>query len=383
MSSYTGRATAACLLILSIGWGTTVQASAAPSEASPTTTAAAPPTTPASPPTAAQVGAGWLGRRFTKGGFIRSHGKGNVGDTAQGVLALAAAGVGARQASVAMAWLEDNFQSYVTDDGVDDPGALATVILAAQAMGVDPTAFGGTAPANNLVARLEATQQTSGSDVGLFGTADPVYDGAFRQGLSLMALANAGISNADPVVAAGVTWLQNQQCSDGGWQGYRSDLSTPCPSPDPGTDEGPDTNSTSLAVEALVATGSSFDVDPTSFFESAQNPDGGFGFIGAATESPDADSTGEVVQALVALDELGDAAFTQSEGATPATALASFQLGCSAHRAARGAFAYQPKSNGSLKADLLATLEAVPGSAEVAFPLGAQTPKAGLPTLAC
>jgi hypothetical protein len=260
---------------------------------------------------------------------------------------------------------------------------LATVILVAQAMGVDPTTFGGTAPVNNLVARLEATQQTSGADAGLFGTADPVYDGAFRQGLSLMALANAGLSNADPVVAAGVTWLQNQQCSDGGWQGYRSDLSTPCPAPDPATFAGPDTNSTSLAVQALVTTGSTFDVDPTSFFESAQNPDGGFGLIGAPTEAADADSTGEVVQALVALGELGNPAFTESGGATPLTALASFQLGCSAPKAKRGAFAFQPKSDGALKPDLLATLQAVPGAAEVAFPLPAQTPTASLPRLVC
>jgi hypothetical protein len=376
MSSYTGRATVAGLLILSIGLGTNIQASAAPAEVS-----AAP--TPASSPTAAQVGAGWLGRHFTKGGFIRSHGKANTGDTAEAILALAAAGVGASQAQAGVAWLEDNFASYVSDDGVDDPGALATVILAAQAMGVDPTTFGGTAPANDLVARLEATQQASGSDAGLFGTADPVYNGAFRQGLSLMALANAGLTNANPVVAAGVTWLQNQQCSDGGWQAYRSDLSTPCPAPDPDTYAGPDTNSTSLAVQALVATASSFDVDPTSFFESAQNPDGGFGYIGASTQAPDADSTGEVIQALVALGQLGNAAFTESGGATPVTALASFQLDCSAPRAARGAFAFQPKSNGALKANLLATLQAVPGAAEVAFPLAPQTPRAGLPRLMC
>ena len=194
---------------------------------------------------------------------------------------------------------------------------------------MDPTTFGGDTPTNNLVARLEATQRTTGSDAGLFGAEDPTYDGAFRQGLSLMALANQGIANG--VTAAGVAWLKNQQCSDGGWTAYRSatGAGNPCPAPDPATFTGPDTNSTALAVEGLVAAGASFPVSlTTSFFESAQNSDGGFGYIGASSQSPDPDSTGEVIQALVALGQLGNAAFTQSGGATPSSALASFQLGC-------------------------------------------------------
>ena len=259
---------------------------------------------------------------------------------------------------------------------MDDPGALAYVILAAQALGVDPTTFGGTAPANNLVARLEATQQTSGTDAGLFGSsADATYTGAFDQGLALMALANQGIANS--TTAAGVAWLQNQQCSDGGWEAYRSATGpdNPCPAPDPATFTGPDTNSTSLAVEGLVASGASFGgrPSPTSFFESAQNADGGFGYIGAASQSPDPDSTGEVIQALVALGQLGNSAFTQSGGGTPLTALESFQLGCSAAKAHRGAFVY-PGAKGP---NLLATVQAVPGAAEVAFPLTARTLSSG------
>ena len=45
-------------------------------------------------------------------------------------------------------------------------------------MGRNPRTFGGT----NLVARLEATVQPS----GLFGVQDATFDGAFRQGLSLL-----------------------------------------------------------------------------------------------------------------------------------------------------------------------------------------------------
>ena len=200
--------------------------------------------------------------------------------------------------------------------------------------------------------------------------------GPFVRASRSMALANAGSS--DP---AGVTWLQDQQCSDGGWEAYRSDLGTPCPAPDPDTFTGPDTNSTSLAVEGLVAQkalDSTENADVTAFFESAQNSDGGFGLIGTSSQSPDPDSTGEVIQALVALGQLTNARFTQS-GGTPASALETFQLGCSAKASQRGAYVF-PGENGP---NLIATLQAVPGAAEVAFPLTKQTLQRGLPKLTC
>jgi hypothetical protein len=259
---------------------------------------------------------------------------------------------------------------------VDEPGALAYVILAAQAMGENPKAFGGTSTVNDLVKRLLDTQRTTGPDAGLFGSEDPTYDGAFRQGLSLMALANQGTANP-----AGVTWLQNQQCGDGGWEAYRSNLGTPCPRPDPDTFTGPDTNSTALATEGLVAqkaVHAGENADITSFFESAQNPDGGFGLIGTSSQSPDPDSTGEVIQALVALGQLTNAAFTQT-GGTPVTALGTFQLGCSAKASHRGAYVF-PGGKGP---NMVATLQAVPGAAEVAFPLKAQTLQPGLPKMTC
>jgi hypothetical protein len=367
MSSFVRRASAAGLLILAAAVGTTVPASASPARAS---------VAPAGSAGAAQVGAGWIGRQLSPGGDIITAGKADPSATVQAVLAFAASGVGGHKADAAITWLKKHFESYVSPGGVDDAGSLAYVILAAQAMGDNPKEFGGTGASNNLVQRLVNTQRTTGSDAGLFGAQDPTYDGAFRQGLSLMALANAGMSNA-----AGVTWLQDQQCSDGGWESYRSDLGTPCPAPDPGTFTGPDTNSTSLATEGLVAQGA---VDTTenhaitTFFESAQNTDGGFGLIGASSQSPDPDSTGEVIQALVALGQLTNPAFTQS-GGTPPTALETFQLGCSAKASHRGAYIF-PGEKGP---NMLASVQAVPGAAEVAFPLEAQTLRPGLPRLTC
>jgi hypothetical protein len=332
---------------------------------------------PAAQPTAAQAGAGWLGRQF-HGAFIGTTSAPDPGSTAEAVLAFAAAGAGGSKAKAAINWLKKHVESYVNSGGVDDAGALSTVILAAQAMGVDPTAFGGHKAANNLVARLEATQRTSGSDTGLFGASDPSFDGAFRQGLALMALANQGLG-ATAAVTAGDTWLEDQQCSDGGWESYRSDLTTSCPAPDPTTFAGPDTNSTALAVEGLVAAGGTFPHSPLAFFESSQNTDGGFGFIGAASQSPDPDSTGLVIQALVALGQQNNAEFTQAGGATPFTALATYQLGCAVAKAQRGAYTFP----GEPGPNLLATLQAVPGAAAVAFPLKAQSIPPSLPMLKC
>ena len=81
----------------------------------------------------------------------------------------------------------------------------------------------------------------------------------------------------------------------------------------------------------------------------------------------------------MALGQLTNAAFTEADNATPLTALASFQLGCSSPKAKRGAFTYP----GEKGADLLATVQAVPGLAEVAFPLSAQKPASALPILQC
>lgn len=361
MSSFVRRISAASLLILSAGFMIGVQASASPA--------------PRTSPGPAQIGAGWIGRQFTSKGDIAQDGA--ASSTVQAVLALAAAGVGGTKADAGMAWLEKHFPSYVNQDGADVPGALSYLILAAQAMGVNPTTFGGTGMANNLIVRLENTQQPS----GLFGSQAPTYDGAFRQGLALMALASQGISNP-----SGVSWLQSQQCSDGGWEAYQT---TGCTAPDPSEGTGPDTNSTSLAVEGLVAQGAVDGTENsaiTTFLESAENSDGGFGYIGVASPSSvqpsDPDSTGEVVQALVALGQLSNRAFTKIDGSstvTPITALAGMQLGCSSSKGRRGAYVY-PGVKGP---NLLASLQAVPGAAEVAFPLKAQTLQPGLPKLDC
>src|SRR6202034_1989864 len=111
-------------------------------------------------------------------------GTADLSSTANAILALASAGVDRSVAENALTYMEGNVDAYVTQDGADGPGQLALLILDAHALGVDPTSFGGT----NLVARLLATQRSSGADVGQFGTEDQVNDfsaGVYQQGLAL------------------------------------------------------------------------------------------------------------------------------------------------------------------------------------------------------
>src|SRR6185437_13433088 len=154
---------------------------------------------------------------------------------------------------------------------------------------------------HDLVARLLGTARTSGPDAGLFGTADPSFDGAFRQGVALAALHAAGVSQSNGAVAAGIGWLTGQQCANGLWQSYRSDTSVPCPAADPATFTGPDTNSTGMAVQGLAAYSRSPNRSGTlASLHAVQSADGGFPLIAAPGQSSDPDSTALTLQALLA-----------------------------------------------------------------------------------
>ena len=87
------------------------------------------------------------------------------------------------------------------------------------------------------------------STTGLYGASDPTYDGVFRQSLAILGLTSAGVKPSAP----SIDWLLNQQCADGSYQAYRTDLAAPCAPSDPATSTGPDTNSTGAAISALMA----------------------------------------------------------------------------------------------------------------------------------
>ena len=206
-------------------------------------------------PSSAQAGATWLADQFTPQGYIPSQsdpGTADLSATANSILALASANVRPEHGcESALSYMESNVNAYVTQDGADGPGQLALLILDAHALGVDPTSFGGT----NLVTRLLATEETSGSNDGLFGTKSQVNDfqaGVYDQGLALAALAATGDTKGSAIRSA-ESWLLHQQCADGGWTSYES-KNNPC-NGSPADFEGPDTNSTALAIEGLAAQG--------------------------------------------------------------------------------------------------------------------------------
>jgi squalene cyclase len=163
-------------------------------------------------------------------------------------------------------------------EGIDTTGTLAKVILAARATGQDATNFGGV----NLVERLNA-RYNSGS--GLFEGI--VTEHAY----AMLALAVTG----NEVPEAARQALVDLQDDEGGWAFD-------------GTSQA-DTNTTALAIQALLAVGEETHSEPVSqalaFLAGQQNEDGGFPYQTPSDYGTDSDanSTAWAIQALVAAGE--------------------------------------------------------------------------------
>ncbi len=335
----------------------------------PKTAASAAPRPVLPQPVAARSAAQWLVGQFKPQAFIPTAPGSTEPDlsaTAQSVLALSAADTDLPLARSALSYLSGHVDQYVTQEGADGPAQLALLILDTEAMGEDPQSFGGT----DLVARLLATEQTSGPDAGLFGTETQLnnYDtGTYEQGLALAALAAAGVHNPSQTGTA-VSWLLAQQCPDGGWP--LPDVALNACNGLPVDFAGPDTNSTALAAEGLVAQGA---LDPAArsgalaFQTAAQDPDGGWSQYpntAADPQSTDPDSTALVIQSLIALGvSPASSAFVHGQ-ANPVSVLLSFQL---TSGPGSGGFFFPPTP---APADLLATYQAVPALAGLSFPFG-------------
>ncbi len=325
--------------------------------------AASPPALPQT--AAAQSAASWLAAQVQPDGAIESTvtpGTVDLTATANAVLALASAGVDHATALSALDYLQGQVSAYVTVDGADGPGQLALLVLDAHALGQSATSFGGT----DLVSRLEATQQSD----GLFGVQDATYDGAYRQGLALAALAAVGVTSG-PVVSSAESWLTAQQCPDGGWTSLATPTN-PC-NGKPAQYAGPDTNSTALAVEGLEAQGALSTTAAASalhFFRHAQDADGGWGYEPNTSRAPgstDPDSTALVLQALLALGASPSSSTLTKSGDDGVTTLLADQVTTGP---GAGGIAFP----GIAGADLLATYQAIPALAGVTFAYDLGTP---------
>ena len=201
------------------------------------------------------------------------------------------------------------------------------------------------APAGAATAPATPESATAPVPVGLFGSADPTYDGVFRQSLSLLAFVAAGQTPPSDAV----TWLLEQQCADGGFEPFRADVAVACTASDPVNYTGEDTNSSGLAAAALIAVGEAPAADRAlAWALAAQNPDGGFPYyLGGAS---DANSTAMVLMATNAAALSPSSVINGSVSA--AEFLASLQVGCEGVAANDdGGFAYQDYGVGLIAND--------------------------------
>jgi len=174
-------------------------------------------------------------------------------------------------------------------------------------------------------------------------------------------LGTGALSQTLPVSAS--LYLKSLQQSDGGWEWTAG-----------GFGNGTDTNTTALAVQALVAAGEPLTAtaitNALAYLHGAQNDDGGFPYdpdspYGTAS---DANSTAYVAQALAALGQDPSAAAWTPAGKSAIAYLLTLQL-------PDGSLEWQAGSG----ANLMATQQAIPALLGRAYPLAAR-PLSACPT---
>lgn len=211
-----------------------------------------------------------------------------LGSTADAVVSLVGAKTGKRVISRAIDYLRNKTEKGKVS-GDPDPGLRGKVVMAVVASGRNPRTFGD----HDLVGEILDLEQPDGR----YGAGTEVFSHATL----MLALVAAGET---PSVNA-IQWLVDAQCGDGGWQ-----FDEP---PGPADDEHcfdqtqeqdfitTDSNTTSLAVQALNAVGRQLAGDPFAFFETVRDPGQGWGFTQGFTET-DTNSTALVIQAYAAED---------------------------------------------------------------------------------
>jgi prenyltransferase beta subunit len=158
------------------------------------------------------------------------------------------------------------------------------------------------------------------------------------------------------VPEAAVQYLKDLSEDDGGWAWL------------PGLESGSDTNSTSLAVQALIANGepltASAVISGLNFLKSAQNPDGGFTYDPDSIYGTDSDtnSTAYAVQAIWAAGQDPLTGTWVISNTNPVSYLLSMQL-------EDGSFEWQS----GFGSNLLATQQAIPALLGKAFPFQVST----------
>ncbi len=197
-----------------------------------------PPSYPATGDGDALAAAGWIGRQLeANGGVLPGAGGTDYGLTIDAIFALAAAGVGAADITIAAQAIDHSGIAYIgaPADSAANAGKIAKTTLALQVAGLDPTAFpDGSGSTRNLPEELRLAMTPDGQ----FGPNDfPLV-----HALAMLALDRT----SGGVPAPAVTWLQAAQCK----------------APDPAAGgfgfsgcADVDVDGTSVAAQALLAAG--------------------------------------------------------------------------------------------------------------------------------
>ena len=223
------------------------------------------------------------------------------------------------------------------------------IFTAACAAVVTPALLIGTAAAANA------------SDAGLFGSVKQGA-GAYSQSMAIIGITNT----VESAPSSSVTWLVKQQCASGGFQLYRT-AQEACTTPDAANYTGPDTNTTAVAVVALLRSGKKKAAKLAGkALLSWQNADGGFPYFSGGDS--DVNSTGLVAYALAALPD-SNARSTAIDNAQEYVAKA--MLPCSSPVADRYALPYQPGGT----ADSMASAQGLLGLAPLSARAGKSAQK--------
>jgi hypothetical protein len=216
----------------------------------------------------------WIGTQQAADGSFAGFG---AGSTVDAVLAVIAANrdptTYANGGANAVTFLQSNAGAISKT-----AGGAGKLLVAVSALGQNGKSFGGV----DLVGAISATYGISAT--GRYGP------DALGHAFAILGLHSAG----EPVPADAVTQLESLQASDGGWA-FTGDTT-------PGA---ADTNTTAVAVQALIAagaTGSTLD-KAAAYLAGQQNDDGGWPYQkgGSFGSESDVNSTAYVVQAMLAL----------------------------------------------------------------------------------
>jgi hypothetical protein len=265
---------------------------------------------------------------------------GQAGVTADYIFGAAAAGFDPTKLKASSGKTAFDFLEAGIGGSLGNAALVAKEALAAIDGKLDPTAFGS----SDLLSALDATYSASTHAYG---------DGqTYTQSLAILALTAAG-NSSHPLPAAAVAELISVQDTDGSWdyQGIKDAAG------------GGDTNSTAVAIQALIAAGKpASDASITkalAYFAAQQLSDGGFPYSDAFPPAfSDPDSDANVIQGLVAAGENPSGAAWTKGGHTALTNSLTFQ------DTANGGFAYP----GNPGPDAFTTSQVPAGLVQVPFP---------------